>query len=256
MDKCNFEYTTHFRVTRMNRVSTQFQSSGNRMKWFLNGNFIKLDVFGYESIAEYLASRLLQCTDLSSDEYVIYNLCDVYEDDKYLGHGCYSKDYRLGYAEVTFRKLLEHNLLPLSISYEELLDFLYYVTKLNLSSYIQKVLCLDSIIRNDDRHFGNFAVLKTQDDYKECPIFDNGGGCMSDIYSYPMTERFSSNYSSIYAKPFKVIFKNQIYGAPMLTIDTKKFFSGIYYPNKFVLRAVDTIKSGLSEMEGVAWKEK
>lgn len=252
---CDFSYSKHFRVSKADRISTSYCSSGNQLKWKVGDIYIKLDTLGYESIAEYLASRLLQCSSLSRDSYVVYELCDIYEEDVFLGHGCYSRDFRNGAVEVTFVSILESMFVPLSVSYDDVINIMYDVTGLNVSDYVQRTLCLDAIIRNDDRHFGNLAVLKDSNGYRECPIFDNGGGCMSDIITYPITERFYKNYNSIYAKPFKFGFRNQIYGSPMLQIDIDKFFNGVECINKYVIRAVDVIKVGLAELEGIAWEE-
>lgn len=126
--------------------------------------------------------------------------------------------------------------------------------KLDTKAYIGRILCVDSITRNDDRHFNNIAFLYKDGVYRPAPIFDNGSSCMSDIISYPMDVEFSHNYKSIHAKTFKTDFKAQLGFVNRLCVDYDGFLSSVNFRSREGKRALEVIKRGLSEMEGAAWE--
>ena len=47
-------------------------SKGNQLKWKNAGNWYKADYAGYEGLAEYMVSHLLERSTLQRDEYVVY----------------------------------------------------------------------------------------------------------------------------------------------------------------------------------------
>ena len=48
--------------------------------------------------------------------------------------------------------------------------------------YLCKLLTIDALFLNEDRHTHNIAVLLDPDGkYHYCPIFDNGAALLSDI---------------------------------------------------------------------------
>ena len=235
-------------------VSTNSYSKGNQRKWMLGNIFIKLDLLGYESTAEVLVSRLLKYTNI--DSYVQYEPCDIFDNDKYLGSGCYSYDFRGGYNEVTAATLLESDFLPMSISYDDFLDYLYDFNKTSHKRYIDQILCLDAITRNDDRHFNNISFLDKDGVLTAAPIFDNGGACMSDLNEYPMSNAFAVNYISIKAKPFRLNFIEQLFSPEPIIIDVNRFKNSVDVSNRYSKRAYRTILRGLEETEGAAWVRK
>lgn len=56
--------------------------------------------------------------------------------------------------------------------------------------YMNKLLTIDAIFLNEDRHTHNIAVLMNKDGkFAYCPIFDHGAALLSDItMDYPMEE--------------------------------------------------------------------
>ena len=47
----------------------------------------------------------------------------------------------------------------------------------DVASYLQQMLCLDYLIENSDRHYGNFGFIRDVDSLKflgPAPLFDNG----------------------------------------------------------------------------------
>ncbi len=67
-------------------------SKGNQLKWKKNGFWYKADYTGYEGLAEYIVSHLLKYSDLTPDEYVLYETEEIkYKNTVMLG--CKSQDF-------------------------------------------------------------------------------------------------------------------------------------------------------------------
>lgn len=47
-------------------------SKGNQLKWMTEDTWYKADYTGYEGIAEYVISHLLQFSDMKPSEYILY----------------------------------------------------------------------------------------------------------------------------------------------------------------------------------------
>lgn len=244
-------------VTKSERLtSDKFSSTqGNQLKWKHNNIYVKLDCLGYEGIAECLTTWFLKFTDIPTSQYVQYNSCRIFEDGKYLGLGCFSYDYLNGADEITFIQLLEKYAMSSAISYDNLRDFMLDVTGIDVKEYVDTVLCIDSITRNDDRHFGNFGFSITPTGLKVLPIYDNGGGCMSDLTSYPLTESFEKNYASIQAKPFSTKFERQIGTVKRIGVKYSDFVNSMDLYSVEAKRAAQTILRGLNDMRGIAWED-
>ena len=55
------------------RSNDRQSSKGNQLKWSSSGNWYKADYTGYEGLAEYAVSALLQKSTLHPHEYVRYD---------------------------------------------------------------------------------------------------------------------------------------------------------------------------------------
>lgn len=184
-------YTERIEVQKMQRLKSATSSNGNQMKWQCGDFIIKADCLGYESLAEIMACWLLKFVKNFSFEYVVYYPCSVYEEGVFIKNGCFSHNFLNTSEEITFGDLLQSNLKPFSIAYDDLREFLLDETEIDVKRYVDTVLCLDSITINEDRHFHNLAFLY-DGKYKLAPVFDNGAGCMSDQISYPMNGDFDA----------------------------------------------------------------
>lgn len=243
-------------VSRKERLYNTSSSLGNQIKWKHGDMYVKLNCLGYEDIAEVLVSHLMSFTNLQNDEYLKYYSCLIYEDGVCLGNGCYSFDFTENYSEVTVANLLDDNLLPYSISYEDLRVELYDIIGFDIKSYIDKILSIDSISRNEDRHFRNISFLVKDGIYKPAPIYDNGDSCMSDLISHPLNVDFITNIKNCFAKPFMSDYKINFVNNIPLVIDYNGFFNSLSLSDDKSIRALKTIEYGLKEMEGIAWVRK
>ena len=131
-------------------VDTDGTSDGTQMKYFLDGYWYKTNNEGEEDIVEYLVSKLLTFTDMSQQEYVIYERGMV--NDK---RACRSKTFISSdetfvtldrmHVNITGQRL--HEAIRFMKGIEEsakyVLDFFKNVIGLDLSEYFSRVFTAD-----------------------------------------------------------------------------------------------------------------
>lgn len=240
-------------VSYNDRIGLDFTSKGSQTRWYKNGLFIKLDYLGYEGLSEELVSKLL---DFSNVNHVRYTICEIYEDNKFIGSGCYSENFlQEGEQLHTFASILKrYNKNYASFTYYEVFESMYDATHLDVRKYLDQCLCVDDIVKNEDRHFNNLAVIKCIDNtFKPSPIFDNGLSCLSDTFTFPYNVSLEDNLDNVYAKPFYVNFKVQLKLVNnIIKINKNAFLNNI---DKIRYgRAYNVVLNGLDELEGLAWE--
>lgn len=184
-------------------------SEGTQVKYRKGDYWYKEDNRGREGLTEYLVSHFLTFTDLQSEEYVLYE--QGYINEK---RGCRSKDflaeneslltfYRLYYSE--FGGNLAEKLAKIATMEERIsftLKMVRSIIGLDVTDYLKKVLMLDMIVLNEDRHVNNLAVIFDGTDFRAAPIFDNGVSLLTANVSvnwhFPMEE----NVKRVIARPF------------------------------------------------------
>lgn len=177
-------------------------SKGNQLKWENEGLWYKADYTGYEGLAEYIISHLLQKSTLKKEEFVLYDLEEIkYKTKVYTGVKSNSF-LEGGWQLITLERLFDNffgKSLYKSIyaicDHEKRLQFLVgqveRITGLKqFGMYLNKLLTIDAVFLNEDRHTHNIAVLMNEKgEFAYCPIFDNGAGLLSDItMDYPLKE--------------------------------------------------------------------
>ena len=249
-------YSSKISLSKRDRCFTSHNTSnGVQTKWYADGYFYKLDLYGYQSLAERLSYVLLCHTNINPSLIVPYNTCLISEDSGIYRKGCYSKDFLNGKELYSFRKIFQYYKIPLTISYYDVLDFMMEELNLDIKEYLDCILCLDAITRNDDRHFGNLALIKGDNGFEYSPIFDNGSSFMSDLISYPIENPFELNYSSIYSKPFSVRFENQLIDCNPISIDYESLLESVKrVHSECGKRAVECLLKSLDELKGATWK--
>lgn len=110
------------------------------------------------------------------------------------------------------------------------------------SKWLCKLLEFDAFILNDDRHFHNIAVIKSNSSYRTMPIFDNGGSFLSDRSFYPVTTQFKKNLKKVKSKPFNTSFDKQVKAAFEISGQQLKL-------EKFSLKILDELESLYSYSE-------
>lgn len=206
------------------RVNERQSSKGNQLKWENRKIWYKADYTGYEGLAEYVISNLLQKSDLEPAEYVVYDTEEIqYRGNRYLG--CSSHDFRKeGWQLITLERLFQSffgESLYKGIyqigDHKERLAFLVNqmerITGLErFGIYMSKLLTIDAFFLNEDRHMHNIAILTDGNgNYEYCPIFDNGAGLLSDTtMDYPLEDDFEKLMKKAKAKTFCLEFDEQL----------------------------------------------
>lgn len=205
-------------------------SKGNQLKWETGGTWYKADYTGYEGLAEYLVSGVLAYSNLNTDEYVLYKTEEMRYDQK-VYYGCRSRNFLPeGWKLITMERLfkavygrsLSQSIYSIS-DYTERIEFLVEqtvkITGLkDFGIYLCKLLTLDALFLNEDRHTHNMAVLLDDvGNYHYCPVFDNGAALLSDTtLDYPMSGAIEEMIPKVEAKTICKSFDEQLDAAEYL----------------------------------------
>lgn len=223
-------------IVNMDRNS----SKGNQLKWFENDKWYKADYLGYESLSEYLVSRLLEKTNTPG--VVRYTPAMLsFEGKSYLG--CVSPNFlregeELISLEKLFRKYRNISLSKKIAEMEDVEERIGYVVEevqsitglLDFGKYLCRLLEIDAFFLNEDRHMNNIALrYRAGNGFRECPVFDNGAALLSDVkILYPLDKDIEECMKEIEAKPFSRDFDEQmdaaeeLYGQQLRLHFTKK----------------------------------
>lgn len=191
-------------------------SKGNQLKWNVGNIWYKADYTGYEGLAEYVVSRLLQYSSLKEKEYVLYETEDIhYEYTQFFGCKSYNflpKGWRLITLErlfqITFQESLNKAIYSITDSNNRisfLVEQTIRITGLkDFGKYMSKLMTIDAFFLNEDRHTHNIAVLLDEEgNYHECPVFDHGASLLADTkMDYPLAAPLSSLMQKVQAKTF------------------------------------------------------
>lgn len=264
----------------MNNLSISYLR-GNQNKWQEGNRFYKADLMGYESISEVLVDELCLCTpDINCLhyylEYKIRNTNPVY--------CCYSENFLA-------KEEQEYTLLDIlkSVGKESYLDnlegdaLLYFLleeikrvtnySEFEILEYIGKILYLDSIILNEDRHLNNISFIRNGNSWRFAPVFDNGLSLLSDVSKYLMYDKhLGAMINGVRSKPFSDSFRVQLSYLkdiiPPIKLDIALFKKRMFYIQQEELfqfavpfkqdcfkRALKVLYKRLNELEGIAWNQ-
>ena len=198
-------------------------SEGTQVKYKKDGYWYKKDNRGNEGRAEYLVSKFMQFTTLQENEFISY------EEGIINGKsGCRSKNfldeeeelvtfYRLYYNEVgkDLSKVIA-NMNTMEERIEYVIRFIDQSCGLNIHAYLSKVLTLDMICLNEDRHLNNLALIMSGNEFYPAPIFDNGVSLLTanqsvnwnlsiNSLNFPLFSRLPAIENSIYVS-FSLVF--------------------------------------------------
>lgn len=197
-------------------------SKGNQPKWHHEDCWYKADHLGYEALSEVLISSLVFKSNI--EDYVIYEPIQIKYQDKELV-GCYSKNFlnndeQLIPLEKLHRSYFGYGLgeaISKISNVEEKIKYTvqFVQEKTGLSdfdTYLVRMLELDAIMLNEDRHSNNIAVIRndTTGAFSLCPIFDNGCALLSDMTEYELSGDIYKQIERVEAKPFTHKIDDQI----------------------------------------------
>ncbi len=213
-------------------------SKGNQLKWSKKGIWYKVDNLGYEGMSETVVSKLLEKSDLKREEYVAYETEQIRYKNK-IYNGAKSRDFINGRGElITLEKLFKlrygRSLYESVFKITDVKDRLVFITEFAMEMtglkefgiYISRLLTIDALFLNDDRHMHNIAVIKRNDGkFDYCPVFDNGAALLSDTsLDYPMDVDVYALISEARSKTVSYDFDEQLDAAEGLYGRNIKFY--------------------------------
>lgn len=254
----------------------QAESRGNQLKFYNDGYWYKLDSLNcYEGLAEAFVTWVEEY--ILDFPHVLYMTTTMsYSDNIHLGCYSYNMYNRMDISFVSLRSLLRRNNIPLNIFIKEqdtaknvevVVDTVFRLTGLNIFSYLSRLIMLDCIIQNEDRHIMNLGVCYCGSDNKfyEAPCFDNGASlfCVNWVYRKRKTLEENIKSARSVARPFSKFYDKQLeavlrLGAlPLiirrqLLLDIEGYVNPLY-PTEIVERVKQTFKYLLSYYEGKAF---
>lgn len=171
-----------FSLSRMNSMEHRI-SNGKLLKWYQDNQFIKTSSinyneiqsrFMYESYSEVIASALI--IDLGFRFGVVYKPCEITIDNDVTTVGCYCDSFlKEGELYISIGKLMDIGKLQLPIGLDAYSKLKNDINNKIFNEILDNTLILDYIILNQDRHYGNFGLVrKTNGTLKSAPIFDSG----------------------------------------------------------------------------------
>lgn len=199
-------------------------SKGMQLKWRDKEYWYKSDYAGYEGLAEYLVSSLLTKSDLILDEFSLYSLEEI-RYRKTVMNGCKVQNFLpTNWQMITLERLFKNylgeglNACIYRIPEEkERLRFIVEQTERftdlkNFGMYMSKIITIDALFLNEERHSHNIAVLlDDQGIFHLCPIFDNGAALLSDsTMDYPLHEEWLESIKHVKSKTFHRDFDVQL----------------------------------------------
>jgi len=198
-------------------------SKGDQSKWLIGDKWIKENTRGYENMAEYVASLILNSSTLPKNSFVPYIPCLIKKVDGTVTEGCYSNDFRGPLQEVTLERLFEANFettddvlnntrYSTEDKFHSIMDKIFHFTGLDVTHEIAQMLAFDAFILNEDRHTNNILFLfnPQTEAWQLAPIFDHGLSLLSDVKDYPLSKPIDILTRQVKAKPFSSSFKKQL----------------------------------------------
>jgi hypothetical protein len=202
-------------------------TSGKLEKRYLSALNIFIKMSGYnadtgawehESVSEVVASELCGCLGLCGGEYVRYELCETLTDVGRGGHvaACRCDGFitsrRQQFIPIGALSILDADGLLIQNDaqgqYAKLVAALEveYGVK-NAKRSLDRMLFVDFIIMNTDRHLDNFGLICEGGGFRMAPMFDFGAGFLG---SKQLEHADMSYLRSLKAKPFNVNFDEQL----------------------------------------------
>ncbi len=184
-------------------------SEGTQKKYRSGEYWYKLDSRGQEGLAEYLVSHLLKFSSLDPAEYIVYEQGIINQKA-----GCRSVNFlQPGEELITFYRLYFNEFgkdlsrqLALMESMEERIrytvDFVRQTCGIDVTDYLRKVITLDRIVLNEDRHLNNLALISDGNNYRPAPVFDQGISLLTANQSVNWNFPVAENVRRVVARPF------------------------------------------------------
>lgn len=207
---------------------TNATSKGNQIKCKVNNMWYKLDTLGYEALSEVIISNFLIQNNIECVEYCFEEV--LYKGEKIIS--CKSKNFTNPNEDLVsvYRILSLVNFDEKIYQRASTTDRILYIANVvesftNLKKdiileYFYKLIYIDSVFLNEDRHFANIMFIHNNisNVWRCAPIFDNGAALLSDIkIDYNLSKSVISFIDKVKSKPFNTDFRKQLLAIESLT---------------------------------------
>lgn len=232
-------------------------SVGTQKKFYDKGYWYKQNNIGYEGTAEYLATKVLSCSNIG--EYVEYERCKINGRD-----GCRSANFlKEGESYISLQRLYDiyhggqlsekiRMFDDVAARIQFVIDFVNNTTGLDIKEQLGKMLTLDMLILNMDRHFNNIGIIAnvSKNEYKNAPVFDNGNSLLSNIGEFPFDILNEDNIEKVIGQPFSANLERQ---AMELGFGLKVNYQELYkmLENEPDTRALEVLRIQLQKYENL-----
>jgi hypothetical protein len=201
-------------------------SMGSLLKWHIVNNkenlFIKTSTFNsynniwlYESYSELIASRLFR--EMGVDNATLYYPCIINLDNGIKTFGCYSHSFLkdnekyISLAHLHKNRVISNYMMQGYDGYKQCIVETNNILKIDYKDELDKILELDYITMNTDRHTGNlgFIVNMSTGKIRIANIFDNG----NSLFSFKDVSQLEHNHNLdmyINSKPFYSLHSQQL----------------------------------------------
>lgn len=241
------------------KINISSMSEGTQIKYKKGSYYYKVDSLGNEGLVEVICSLVCQYANINHAQYWL----SIINGKK----GCKSKDFlKSGEKIITFASLykyrtgkdLNSDLVSCSSPNERYNLVINFTKDLPfIASYLQKIMSLDFLTLNEDRHLRNLAVISGISGIRECTIFDNGNSLLTCNISVNRYDTPESAVKKVCSKPFSGSPSKQLnlVGGNCLSID----YIGLLLELedlKEKYREVEILKYQLQQYKSMYWKKK
>lgn len=195
-------------------------SRGNQRKFYKDGYWVKIDNY---NCSEGLAEDFVSCFENTIYDFphVIYKTAVIDIDgSKY--NICFSRNmYDVGVSFVSLRHIFKQYNIPLrifiqdddvAVNMKNVIDTVFRLLNVDISGYLSRLLFLDALIINEDRHYMNLGVCYKDGMYFPAQCFDNGSSLFCVNWTYRKRKSLQENLqmAKSVARPFSKFFDKQI----------------------------------------------
>lgn len=210
-------------VDSFKQVLNEGTSKGNQQKFYKDGFWVKIDNrYCYEGLAEEFVSLFEDC--IYDFPHVQYESTIInYNGDMYNGCMSYNMFSDINISFITCRNLFKQFGVSLDIFTKEediyrnimnVVNKIEYLISINILDYLCKLIMLDCLIINEDRHIMNIGVCKNvvTSQFLIAPCFDNGSSlfCTNWTYRKSKTLEENINFARSVSRPFSKFYDKQL----------------------------------------------
>lgn len=203
-------------------------SKGNQIKCKVGDMWYKLDTLGYEALSEVIVSNFLLHNNIECVEYCFEEV--LYKGEKTIACKCKNLTnsdedlisvYRMlslvNFDERIYQKASTADRIS---CITDIVNSFTNLKKDTILSYLYRLIYIDSIFLNEDRHLANIMFIhnNASDVWRCAPIFDNGAALLSDTkIDYDLSKSVTNLILKVKSKPFNTDFRKQLSAIESLT---------------------------------------